>query len=252
MSLNLEDEGNLIAIIQNKNGKSSKKLYVTDNEERVRNGTNHFTCNKDEELQLVPNTKTERQCVYICGQSGSGKSYYTSNYVKQYKKTYPKRDIYVISSIDEDKSIDSLKPKRINVLHPDFMSDDFTSEDFKDSLVIFDDVDVFPTKIKKKVLSIVNNILQIGRHFNVSVCFTTHNPCNSAETKLLLSESHIITTFPKTTGNRSLKYLLDNYLGLDKKQIDKIKKMKSRAVSIIRGYPMTIIGETEAIVAHLF
>ena len=170
MSLNLEDEGNLIAIIQNKNGKSSKKLYVTDNEERVRNGTNHFTCNKDEELQLVPNTKTERQCVYICGQSGSGKSYFTTNYVRQYKKSFPKRDIYVISSIDEDKSIDSLKPKRINVLHPDFMSDDFTSEDFKDSLVIFDDVDVFPTKIRKKVLSIVNNILQIGRHFNVSVC----------------------------------------------------------------------------------
>ena len=52
MSLNLEDEGNLIAIIQNKNGngKTSKKLYVTDNEDRVRNGTNHFTCNKDEEL----------------------------------------------------------------------------------------------------------------------------------------------------------------------------------------------------------
>ena len=252
MSLNLEDEGNLIAIIQNKNGKSSKKLYVTDNEERVRNGTNHFTCNKDEELQIVPNTKTERQCVYICGQSGSGKSYFTTNYVKQYKKSFPKRDIYVISSIDEDKSIDSLKPKRINVLHPDFMSDDFTSEDFKDSLVIFDDVDVFPTKIKKKVLSIVNNILQIGRHYNVSVCFTTHNPTNGAETKILLSEAHIITVFPKTTGNRALKYLLDSYLGLDKKQIDRIKKMKSRAVSIIRGYPMVIIGESEAIVAHEF
>ena len=42
-----------------------------------------------------------------------------------------------------NKLPDSLKPKRINVLHPDFMSDEFTSEDFKDSLVIFDDVDVF-------------------------------------------------------------------------------------------------------------
>ena len=254
MSLNLEDEGNLIAIIQNKNGngKTSKKLYVTDNEDRVRNGPNHFTCNKDEELQLVPNTKTERQCVYICGQSGSGKSYFTTNYVKQYKKSYPKRSIYVISSIEEDSSIDSLKPHRINVLHPDFMDDDFTSEDFKDSLVIFDDVDVFPTKIRKKVLSIVNNFLVVGRHFNVSVCFTTHNPTNGAETKLLLSEAHIIVVFAKTTGNRALKYLLDSYLGLDKKQIDKIKKMKSRAVSIIRGFPMVIIGESEAVVAHEF
>ena len=35
--------------------------------------------------------------------------------LKEYKKLYPKRDIFVISSIEEDKSIDSLKPKRINV-----------------------------------------------------------------------------------------------------------------------------------------
>ena len=105
---------------------------------------------------------------------------------------------------------------------------------------------------EKKALSIVNNILHIGRHFNVSVCFTTHNPTNGAKTKILLSEAHIITVFPKTTGNRALKYLLDSYLGLDKKQIDRIKKMKSRAVSIIRGYPMVLIGESEAIFAHEF
>jgi DNA helicase HerA-like ATPase len=101
-------------------------------------------------------------------------------------------------------------------------------------------------------MSIVNNILQIGRHYNVSVCFTTHNPNNGAETKILLSEAHVITIFAKTTGNRALKYLLDNYLGLDRKQIDKIKKMKSRAVSVIRGYPMVIIGEKDVFLAHEF
>ena len=76
------------------------------------------------------------------------------DYVKQYKKMFPKRDIFVISSIEEDKSIDSLNPKRINVLHHEFMFDELTAEDFKDSLVIADDVDVFPTKIKKKALTI--------------------------------------------------------------------------------------------------
>jgi hypothetical protein len=165
---------------------------------------------------------------------------------------FPKRNIYVISSIAEDKSIDSLKPKRINVMHSEFMFDEFTAEDFKDSLVIADDVDVFPTKIKKKVLSIINSILQIGRHFNVSLCFTTHNPTNGAETKVLLAEAHIITVFPKTTGNRALKYLLDSYLGMDKSQIAKLKKMKSRAVSVIRGYPQVVLGDQEAFLMHEF
>jgi len=252
MSLNLENEGNLISTIMKDGKETNQKLYVTDNVNAARNGVSTFECKDSESLQLTPNNKTERQCIYICGQSGSGKSYFTPNYVKQYKKQFPKRNIFVISSIEEDKSIDSLKPKRINVLHPDFMMEEFSAGDFKDSLVIADDVDVFPTRIKKKVMTIVNSILQIGRHFNVSLCFTTHSPTNGAETKILLSEAHIITCFAKTTGSRALKYLLDNYLGMDKKQIEKLKKMKSRAVSVIRGYPQVVLGEKEAFLMHEF
>ena len=253
--LNFENEGNLVAIIVNKDkdkNKNEKKLYVSPDPGSVKSGGVSFTCDINETLQLVPNIKAERQCLYICGQSGSGKSHFTTSYVKQYKKMFPKRNIFVISSIEEDSSIDSLKPKRINVLHPEFMYDAFTSEDFKDSLVIFDDVDVFPTKIRKKVMEIVNNILQIGRHFNVSICFTTHSPTNGAETKILLAEANVITVFAQTTGSRALKYLLDNYLGMDKKQIDKLKKMKSRAISVIRGYPMVVLAEKEAFLLHEF
>ena len=68
------------------------------------------------------------------------------------------------------------KPKRINVLNPDFMDEIFTAQDFKNSIVIFDDVDVFPKHVKNNVMNIVNSILQIGRHYNVSICFTVHNP----------------------------------------------------------------------------
>ena len=253
MALNLEDQGALIAIIKNKDKKvKDKKLYVAVDVEDVKNGGPVYNCPEGETLQIVPNTKSERQCLYVCGQSGSGKSYFTTQYVKEYKKLYPKNEIYVISSISEDSSIDSLKPKRIDVLDPEFMQETFTSEDFKDSLIIFDDVDVFPKKIRDKVMTIVNNILQIGRHSNVSIVFTTHSPTNGQDTKILLAESNIITIFAQTTGNRSLKYLLDNYLGLDKHQILKVKKLKSRAVSIIRGYPQTIVAEKECFLMHNF
>ena len=89
-----------------------------------------------------------------------------------------------------------------------------------------------------------------GRHYNVSICFTVHNPNKGAETKILLTEANIITVFPRTTGSSALKYLLDNYLGLDSKQIKEIKKMKTRAVSIIRGYPVVILSEKTALLAH--
>jgi hypothetical protein len=251
--LNLEDQGALIAVIKNKDKKKKDtKLYVSPDEDGAKNGGPVYHCTEGETLQIVPNTKAERQCIYICGQSGSGKSYFASQYIREYKKSYPKNEIYCISSISEDSSIDSLKPKRIDVLDPEFMLETFTSDDFKNSLIIFDDVDVFPKKIRDKVMTIVNNILQIGRHSNVSIVFTTHSPTNGQDTKILLAESNIITIFPQTTGNRSLKYLLDNYLGLDRHQILKIKKLKSRAVSIIRGFPQVVLAEKECFLVHNF
>ena len=56
-----------------KNGKDTNlKLFVTDKENTVRNGVTLFECKPDESLQIVPNNMTERQCLYICCQSGSG------------------------------------------------------------------------------------------------------------------------------------------------------------------------------------
>ena len=65
------------------------------------------------------------------------------------------------------------------------MEEELTAVDFKDYIVIFDDVDVFPKQVKKNVMNIVNLILQIGGHYNVSICFTVHNPNKGAETKIL-------------------------------------------------------------------
>ena len=89
MSLNLENQGNLIAKVM-KNGKDNNmKLYVTYKENTVRNGVTSYECKQDTSLQIVPNNMTERQSLYICGQSGSGKSFFTTNYVKEYKQNVP-------------------------------------------------------------------------------------------------------------------------------------------------------------------
>ena len=44
---------------------------------------------------------------------------------------------------------------------------------------------------------------------------------------------------------RSSKYWLDQYLGLDKEQIKKIKQMKSRAITVMKTYPMILVSENE-------
>ena len=47
-----------------------------------------------------------------------------------------------------------------------------------------------------------------------------------------------------------MKYLLDQYLGLDKEQIKRIKKLDSRWVTIMKSYPMIVLSEKEAYVLN--
>ena len=60
---------------------------------------------------------------------------------------------------------------------------------------------------------------------------------------MILNEATSITYFPATIGGRNLKYLLDSYLGMDKKQIDQVKKIDSRAITIIKCYPKVVLAE---------
>ena len=94
-------------------------------------------------------------------------------------------------------------------------------------------------------------ILNTGRHERCSLIFTSHLSCAGNETKLILSEAHSITIFPKNMGNRAIFYLLDSYFGFDKFQINYIKNVKdSRWITIIKTYPSVLISEKEAVVLN--
>jgi len=249
------EKGKIIAIVNDSENekKRSKKnnnkfLYIDD---KAKNSTDHYECDYNETIQQLPDKETERSILYITGPSGSGKSYYTRNYILEYKKLFSKNNIYVFSSLDSDETLDKIqKIKRIKFTEK-FLLYDFKITDFKDSLVIFDDVDAETNKLKKaKIYGILNIILNTGRHEKVSAIFTSHLSCAGNETKLILSEAHSITIFPKNMGNRSLKYLLDSYFGLDKHQINYIKKINSRWVSLIKTYPSVLISEKQAIVLN--
>ena len=94
-------------------------------------------------------------------------------------------------------------------------------------------------------------ILETGRHFNISCVYTSHVACAGIDTKRILNEAHSITIFPHGLGGRSMKYLLENYLGLDKDQVKRIKKLGSRWVSILKTFPMIVLSEKEAFVMNV-
>ena len=232
-------------IMENKKFKKSKTIFL-DSDNECNYTFNNFKL-PEGHLQLIPNPNIERQILYICGSSGSGKSYYTCQYLKQYKITFPDNEIYMFSTISDDPS---LKDVKISYIKLDTLSDDeLSAKDFSNSIVIFDDCDTIRNKqIKTKVIGILDDILQTGRHYKVYCVITNHTLYNGTQTKLMLAEAHSVTYFPKTAGGKAVKYLLENYLGLDKDEVKRIKKIQSRHITIIKDYPKVCLSQKEIFV----
>ena len=200
-------------------------------------------------FQPVGNPKKERDIIYVSGKSGSGKSYWVCNWINNYyKKVHTKRPVYLFSALSDDPTIDKIKGLKRIKLDEEFLNDDELSvEDFKKCAVIFDDTDTLKSKpIRNKVNHLLNEILETGRHTETTCIITKHLACKGNETKLILSESHQFVFFPNGLGGRALKYLLENYMSLDKRQVARIKKLKGRWVNINQSIvPNVVISEKE-------
>ena len=144
--------------------------------------------------------------MYITGPSGSGNSTYTRKYLEQYVKQFKGRQIYLFSSPPSDESLDKIKPKRIK-LDESLHTDPIKVQEFNESVCIFDDIDLISDKkIREAVYNILNQILEIGRHFKIHCIVTNHLPTNGKDTRRILNEAHTVTYFPHSAGGH-IKYL---------------------------------------------
>lgn len=250
MSLNIEGIGQNICIVDSKNKKLNKKIIsITDNEDEVMHPFKEFKTSSEDFLQEIYDKKTERKINFITGCSGSGKSVYASNLALQYRRQYPSNDIYLFSTVKEDKVLDKIKGLLRIDLNKLLEDKEIKVDDFENSLCIFDDMDSVPKKeIYKKVMSLFNEICQIGRHLKISCIFTSHLACDGAKTRIILAEAHAVTIFLKTMQGRARDYLLQKYIGLDRAQIEKVKSLKSRHVTWIKSYPQCILSSHEIFV----
>jgi len=223
----------------------NKIIYLDDKETKVRGKLNNAFEKvevNDGVFSVVPDTTRERDCIMITGASGSGKSYWTNNYMKEYKKCYKKNPIYFFSKLTEDKSIDKKLVKRVKI-DQDMIDNPIETSELKDSLAVFDDVEhIDDDEVKKYLFKLINSILTTGRHYNISIILVIHYP-NAPYTRTMLSECHSFVYFPYS-ATRSVNYALESYIGMDKKEIKYIKKnIKTRWVCIMKNYPQCVVTE---------
>jgi hypothetical protein len=113
--------------------------------------------------------------------------------------------------------------------------------EFKDCMVLFDDIDSIKGKLGKTIDDLRDKLLKNSRKFRVSVISTSHD-ATGLKLKSVLNESKTIVFF-MMNYNRSLKYLLENYLGLNKEVIEKLRKTKSRWTAFTKAYPCYLVQQ---------
>ena len=245
MALNIDKIGRPLARID---GGKYKGKIISVSDKTDDEITKDFTQIKltDGKFQWIPDTTTERTCAYITGASGSGKSYFIKEYCKEYKKVYKKREIYMFSALTEDETMDTeIKLKRVKI-DDSLISDPIDVSLFEESLVIFDDIDVIGNKKHREaVYTVLNQVLEIGRHFKISCCVVNHLATGGKDTRRILNECSVVVYFPHSGSLRQLRYLLEQYVGLDKLDMVRAKKSKSRWACILKNYPQVLMTEKE-------
>ena len=119
-------------------------IYLYDR--KVPDGVPSIELPEHQSLEACVDDTTERQCIYILGMSGAGKSFTCKQFIERCHKLFPRRDVFVFSSLDSCATLDKLKIlKRIKIKAPACVERELTAVTFKDSLVLFDDYDVITT-----------------------------------------------------------------------------------------------------------
>jgi len=203
-------------------------------------------------FELIPPKDPKKRTVwYIAGASGSGKSYIAKGLAEQYMKQFPDRNVYLISKLEEDSTLDSAKGN-IKRLKPAKLVENPLKdlEPLRDSMVIMDDYDTFTKQEGKVIQQLIDDIAIMGRHTNTTMLCLTHYLTNYSKTRLLLTEATHIVVYPLSTGAHALNYLLKTYLGLERDEISAIRRGGSRWVMLFKNYPNYCITETEAFLLH--
>lgn len=222
-------------------GKKDKTIvYITENDKGSASiqGDNCF---------IYPNP-TNRECIYVAGQSGSGKTSFANRYAKNFRRLFPERGIFLFTAINPDidpnDGFDDEGIQRINML--EFFEKNLQVDEFPDyCLIIFDDCDTFRNKeMLRKVSDLQYKILEVGRHKNIYTIILSHLLIrdNRADNARMYNESHLLTIFPNYGNKQHIRRILSHYFNVELPVVDiLLKNNKSRWMTFCRQYPKYVV-----------
>ena len=186
----------------------------------------------------------------ITGGTGSGKTFFTSEFLKVNK---PRKGagIFMFSPFEEDPSIKNknIIPIKLENYEEEY-DREFNIEDLpKGSICIFDDVDTYNKQYRQMYLDVRDTLMERGRHLDISTINIQHNPLQGVKGKVVLRESMYYVCFPRYNV-RDTKVLLKTYTGMTTDQINEVMNVDSRWVMVKKSVPNYYVAEHQIGLLH--
>lgn len=206
---------------------------------------NRYEYRTDSETLCVYPSKTSER-VFVAGKSGSGKSTFTAQYIREYTEMFPKRRVFLISTHEEEKAYKILPINQIP-LDETFLESPPTLTDLEQSLVVFDDTDNLQDKdLQRAVQALNNDLLANGRKYEIHVITLAHQLMDYSRSRILLNEANRVVFFNGSAYH--VQRYLKVYAGLQPKQIRRILDSRSRWTCMGLTIPNYVVTEHEVYV----
>jgi energy-coupling factor transporter ATP-binding protein EcfA2 len=192
---------------------------------------------------VIAGKKGVRDIVAIIGPSGSGKSHVIKMMAANYEREYPNRPRFLISSLDKDATLDAIGLTRVDdeMLVADVPTDVYQ---WKECLVIIDDVEGFPKPKREAVQALQDLIATQGRHSDTSLLRAQHVLDDRVVNRHLLHEATSFVIFPASSG--TIVPILKKFAGLTKAQAEQVASMRTRWVQVHHTAPKFILSSHTA------
>lgn len=219
----------------NKSDSKVNQEFLIDDEGKV---APHYTKQLDGKF---PNR------VAIAGASLCGKSHLAREIAKDYIKNNPGNRIVLFSAIDNktDGIFNEIEDDIYRIRCDESILDDpIDLPELHDSLVIFDDIDRFPSKELCEELNLLRDkIFNSGRHDNIDVISIGQILLDGKKTKTANTNAFQLASFPQSGSRYQLAEFLRRYMSLPKDMIQKILSIPSRWVIINICNPNYVLHE---------
>lgn len=189
-----------------------------------------FRCAEGYKIEPLPRgIHGQTQRYYISGMSGSGKSTLTGIIARNYLAEKPGFRCFLFSIKEYDPALDEKIPGLIRIkMDREFVRNyeqdvkKLLTEDFANSLVIFDDIEgITDSYIAKTIVGFKDSALRLGRSSGLSVITIMHKSLSGKASVVDLSEASDITIHPSTNNSEASK-LLAKYCYFDAHKLSRI------------------------------